>query len=183
MPGYIANEKKLNELGVQNIAIVTTNDKWVNSEWGKSVGISETNIAMCADGDGELVKQLGLVEDQGFGVGERSKRFAMVLDGGVVEHLLTDEGMDECSFTSAERLVEILTPAEVVMADDTEGSLDASTIAIAGGALLVGCLVGFGGVGDHSTATSAAAPAVQAVAPAVKSQAGSSFGLLEMYGK
>ena len=184
LPGYIANEQKLNELGVQNIAIVTTNDKWVNSEWGKSVGIGETNITMCADGDGELVRQLGLVEDQGFGLGERSKRFAMILDDGVVEYLVTDEGMDDCIFTSAERLVEILTPEpELAIADYSEDlDLDASTIAIAGGILLVVCLMSFGGGGDHSTAATSAAPAVQSVAPAVKSQAGTSFGLLEMYG-
>ena len=51
--------------------------------------------AILSDGDGELVHELRLVEDMGFGVGVRSKRFALVLEDGKVSHLQVDDGMDD----------------------------------------------------------------------------------------
>jgi peroxiredoxin len=39
---------------------------------------------MLSDGDGDLVKALGLVDDMGYGLGVRSQRFALVVESGVV---------------------------------------------------------------------------------------------------
>ena len=47
---------------------------------------------MLADGNGDLTKALGLEMDgTGFGMGSRSQRFAMVLDGTTVSKLFVEE--------------------------------------------------------------------------------------------
>jgi hypothetical protein len=84
----------------------------------------------------------------GFGVGVRSKRFAMVLDTGVVTHLLTDEGMDECSATAAANLLSVLTPPP----DEVEGEEMGEMVHVRGAvAGLVAGLVQFWGI-THTAA-------------------------------
>lgn len=91
-------------------------------------------ITLLCDGDGDLVKNMGLADDMGFGIGVRSKRFAMVTENGKVAELVTDEGMDDCSSTSAEKLIERLTPEAV----GSEAGVD---IKVLGGAASVVAVV------------------------------------------
>ena len=48
---------------------------------------TKSGLLMLSDGDGDVVKALGLVDDMGFGLGVRSQRFALVLKDGVVDHV------------------------------------------------------------------------------------------------
>ena len=125
LPGYIENHSKFAKLGVDNIAVITTNDVFVNKAWSEDAGIDSQDtspITFISDGDGELVKELGLVEDMGFknGVGTRSKRFALVVEDGVVIELQVDDGMDDCSASSAENMIKILTPEDVAVESEEE---------------------------------------------------------------
>ena len=205
LPGFIAASSRLNQLGVQTIAVVTTNDKFVNEEWARNVGLISENgggassvnqkpaITILADGDANLVKALGLAEDMGFGVGVRAKRFALVCEEGVVTNVLTDdEGMDRCEMTSAANLVKILTPPEL---ERTQGQeMDQTTLAAMIGTGLVALAVlammvmgGGGGDHDHTTTTTAATvslPAAKSAAAAVKAGTeASQFTLLKQFGK
>ena len=186
LPGYIVNHSKFSKLGVDNIAVITTNDVFVNKAWSEDAGIDTQDtspITFISDGDGELVKELGLVEDMGFknGVGTRSKRFALVVENGVVTVLQVDDGMDDCSASSAENMIKILTPEDVAV--ESEEEMDTQTLAlVAGGILAVFFLSSFGNHDGGSTAQ-ATASNVQAVAPVVKSVATDNMSLLEMYGR
>jgi len=119
LPGFRDNVEHFKRLGVDKIGVLTTNDRFVNSAWAQDLGVIEEEtkdvggggIVMLSDADTELVRGIGLAEDMGFGLVVRSKRFAMVIKDGVVTHLQKDEGMEECSNTSAGKLVELLTPA------------------------------------------------------------------------
>jgi peroxiredoxin len=58
--------------------------------WGKDRKVGD-KVKMLADGNGEYTRALGLEMDgSGFGLGMRGKRFAMVVDDGVVEHLAVE---------------------------------------------------------------------------------------------
>ena len=174
LPGYIENHSKFAKLGVDNIAVITTNDVFVNKAWATDAGIDSQDtspITFLSDGDGELVKELGMVEDMGFknGVGTRSKRFALVVENGVATELQVDDGMDDCSASSADNMIKILTPEDVAV--ESEEEMDPLI---------------FSSFGNHDGGSTAQATAsnVQAVAPAVKSVANdSSMSLLEMYGR
>jgi peroxiredoxin len=57
--------------------------------WGKSQNAEE--LLMLADGNGDFTKALDLVMDAtGFGMGHRSKRFAMIVDNGTVSHVAVE---------------------------------------------------------------------------------------------
>ena len=138
LPGYIKAAPKLKELGVDKIAVVTTNDRFVNDQWSKESGVTgssnEGAVTMLCDADGDLVNELGLAEDMGFGIGIRSKRFALLLEEGMVQQVFTDEGMEDCSSTSAEALVAALSPAVV---ENNDGLVSPSILAGIGGVFLI----------------------------------------------
>jgi peroxiredoxin len=101
LPGFVEKSSELRQKGVQEIACVSVNDAFVMGAWGKDQGAGG-KVRMLADGNGELAKALGLELDaSGFGMGRRSKRYAMIVDDGTVEQLLVDEsGLKESSAES-----------------------------------------------------------------------------------
>lgn len=87
LPGYLELHDKLKAKGVDTIACLAVNDVFVMDAWGKASGIGD-RILMLADGNADFTKALGLELDaSGFGMGTRGKRFAMVVNDGVVTHL------------------------------------------------------------------------------------------------
>jgi len=124
--------------------VITTNDKFVNEEWARKVGLIRNDpeggeeldhaVTLISDGDGDFVKSLGLAEDMGFGVGVRSNRFALIAEAGTVTHLAMDEGMEDCSFTSAASLVTFLTPPNSA-ASESEFELGENSMKIIGAGL------------------------------------------------
>ena len=59
--------------------------------WGKAQG-AEGKVDMLADGNGDFTRALGLEMDAtGYGMGKRSKRYAMVVDNGVVKSVSVEQ--------------------------------------------------------------------------------------------
>ena len=150
LPGFQRALPQLLQLGVDKVAILTTNDKFVNEAWMEDRGIAvhdadpdddppSTNqdMAFLCDADGDFVKAMGMADDMGFGVGVRSKRFVLVTEhGGKVTHCLTDEGMEDCSATSADNIVALLTPTKVkALSDESDGLQGMSFVIVVGVAL------------------------------------------------
>jgi peroxiredoxin len=105
LPGFLANAIKLKAKGVDRIICVAANDAHVMKAWADSQDITDDSIVMLADGNGELTKALGLVLDgSGFGLGERSQRYSMLVKDGVVEQLNIEQG-GEFKVSSAEHLL------------------------------------------------------------------------------
>lgn len=116
------NAGRFSDVGIDKIAIVTTNDRYVNEQWGSQLGaLASSDLLVLSDGDGDYVKSLGLADDMGFGVGVRSKRFVVVVQDGKVENVVVDEGMNDCSVTSAEEILKLVTPPEAVIEDSSTG--------------------------------------------------------------
>ena len=89
LPGYVVNADKIKAKGVDTIACMSVNDAFVMGAWGKSQNAEE--LLMLADGNGDLTQALGLELDaSGFGMGKRSRRFAMIVENGVVTHLAVE---------------------------------------------------------------------------------------------
>lgn len=89
LPGYVVLADKIKAKGVDSIVCLSVNDAFVMGAWGKSQNAEE--LLMVADGNGEFTKAAGLEMDAtGFGMGTRSKRYAMIVEDGVVTHLAVE---------------------------------------------------------------------------------------------
>src|SRR2546423_15509703 len=91
LPGYVIRGADLKAKGVDTIACISVNDAWVMGSWGKSQGADD--ILMLADGNGDFARAMGLDFDgSAFGLGQRSQRYAAVIEDGVVTNLSVEEG-------------------------------------------------------------------------------------------
>ena len=91
LPGYVANADDLKAKGVTKIACVAVNDAWTMAAWAESQGAGDA-IVMLADGNGDFAEAMDLVMDgTGIGLGKRSKRYAAVLEDGVITSLDVEE--------------------------------------------------------------------------------------------
>ena len=105
LPGFKDHLADIKGKGVDTVACISVNDAFVMKAWAESQGIDDDSIVMLADGNGELTKALGLVLDgSGFGLGERSQRYSMLVKDGVVTQLNIEEG-GEFKVSSAEHLI------------------------------------------------------------------------------
>jgi len=103
LPSFVDNVDAILDKGVDTVACMAVNDVFVMNAWGQSA--KADRIAMLADGNGEFAKSLGLEMDaSGFGMGERSQRFALVADDGVVSHLFI-EAPGEYRVSAAEHVL------------------------------------------------------------------------------
>jgi peroxiredoxin len=90
LPGFVDHAAELKAKGIDDIACFAVNDVFVMNAWGKDQKAGEA-VKMLADGNGDFTKAIGLEMDAtGFGMGMRSKRFAMVVNDGVVEKLFVE---------------------------------------------------------------------------------------------
>ena len=87
LPGFIDAASEFVEKGVDEIICLSVNDAWVMDAWGKAQG-TEGKVTMVGDGNAELSRAMGFASDMSkSGFGERSIRYAMVVENGVVTHL------------------------------------------------------------------------------------------------
>ena len=106
LPGYVVNADKIKAKGVDSIVCVAVNDAFVMDAWGKDRNADE--LVMAGDGNADFTQALGLEMDgTGFGLGNRSQRYAMVVDDGVVTTLAV-EAPGAFEVSKAEAILEAL---------------------------------------------------------------------------
>ena len=87
LPGYLAGLDTLKAHGIDEIWCLAVNDAYVMAAWGREQG-AIGKVRMLGDGSGELTRKLGLDVDLGkSGMGQRCRRFSMLIDDGVVKQL------------------------------------------------------------------------------------------------
>lgn len=92
LPGYVVHHDAIKGKGVDAIACLSVNDAFVMGAWGEAQNVGET-ILMLADGNAAFTEAVGLELDLTANqMGVRSRRYAMVVDDGVVTHLNVEEG-------------------------------------------------------------------------------------------
>ena len=109
LPSYVEKADELKGKGVDEIACISVNDPFVMAAWGQRDG--STDITMLADGNGQFADAVGLTMDGSkFGMGQRSQRYSMIVDDGVVEQLNV-EAPGEYRASSAENMLDQLATA------------------------------------------------------------------------
>lgn len=108
LPGFVLRAEDLRAHGVELIACVAVNDVFVMHAWGRSREVGD-QVLMLADGNGELARALGLDIDLSVaGLGVRNRRFAAILEDGVVRHLGVEEKGSDVTVSSAEAVLAAL---------------------------------------------------------------------------
>jgi glutaredoxin/glutathione-dependent peroxiredoxin len=107
VPGFVANYDRLKDAGVDEIWCISVNDPHVLHAWEQSLN-SAGKVRMMGDGNCDYTRKLGLeidFTDRNWGF--RSRRYAMLVEDGVVKALNVEEpGKFEVS--SAEDMLKIL---------------------------------------------------------------------------
>ncbi|MFT7562161.1 MAG: peroxiredoxin [Flavobacteriales bacterium] len=90
LPGFVVLADEIKAKGVDSIICTSVNDAFVMGAWGKQQNAE--HIIMLADGNGDFAEALGLgLDARGHQMGMRSKRYAMIVNNGIVELLNVDE--------------------------------------------------------------------------------------------
>lgn len=91
IPGYEKKYDEIKALGVDEIYCLSVNDAFVMFNWAKQLGIE--NVKMLPDGSGKFTEGMGmLVKKDNLGYGNRSWRYSMVVNDGVVEKMFIEPG-------------------------------------------------------------------------------------------
>lgn len=113
-PNFERLADEFKALGVDGVYCVSVNDAFVMFQWGKNLGLQK--IRLLPDGSGNFTRRMGmLINKDHLGFGQRSWRYAMVVDDNTITHWfeepgINDVGADEDPYgaTAPERILAVL---------------------------------------------------------------------------
>lgn len=108
LPGFVDRVEEFKTRGIDAIACTAVNDIFVLTNWAKDTGATG-KIEMLADGSGDFAKAIGLdIDLSNFGLGLRSKRYAMLVEDGVVKILNVEDSPPLAEKSSASNLCSMI---------------------------------------------------------------------------
>jgi peroxiredoxin len=108
LPGFLDQAEAIKAKGVDAIVCVAVNDPFVLSAWEKARNVNG-RVQILSDGNAEFARALGLDFDgSGFGLGTRSKRYAMIIEDGTVKTLLIEDAPPQAEKSSATAILALL---------------------------------------------------------------------------
>lgn len=108
MPGFVSRVDEIKAKGVDAVVCTAVNDVFVLHQWAKDTD-AEGHITMLADGSAAFAKSLGLEIDlTAHGLGIRSKRYAMLVDDGVVKVVNVEDAPPAHGVSSAETICSLI---------------------------------------------------------------------------
>ncbi|MGX9351905.1 redoxin family protein [Shimia sp. W99] len=107
LPSFMRTAEAFRAKGVDEIICMSVNDPWVMDAWDKSMGASDAGITMLADPAGDLTMAMGLdFSAPVVGFVNRTRRFAAIVDDGVIQALNEETERGVCDRTAGETLLE-----------------------------------------------------------------------------
>ena len=105
LPSFVNSMDKVKKKGITKVICISINDPYVMDAWGKSYN-ALGKIIMVGDSRGEFTKSIGAEIDLKFakGLGIRSGRYTMLIDGGVLKKVVEEVG--KCETTTAENFLD-----------------------------------------------------------------------------
>ena len=109
VPSFIRTKDGFDAKGVDEIICVSVNDPFVMKAWGADTGAANAGITMLGDAESAFTKAIGMDFDAPpAGLVARSKRYAMLVEDGVVKLLNEEASPGECEVSAGEALLEAL---------------------------------------------------------------------------
>jgi peroxiredoxin len=107
LPGFVIRVDEIKAKGVDTIACISVNDPFVMGAWARDQKVPDA-VVMLADGNGEFTRAVGLEMDgSAVGLGARSKRYAAVIEDGIVTGLYVEPERG-LTVSSAESILGVL---------------------------------------------------------------------------
>lgn len=107
LPGFLELADAFRSKGVEVVACTAVNDVEVMKAWFEAKQVGDAILPL-ADGNAELAAALGLeMDSRPFGMGIRSRRYAALLDDGVVQAIGIDAPGEVAASSAAAMLQEI----------------------------------------------------------------------------
>ncbi len=92
LPGFEEKYDDFIGLGIDDIYCISVNDGFVMNAWAQDQNIGK--VKLIPDGNAYFTRSMGmLVSKSNLGFGDRSWRYAMVVDNGIISKLFLEEGM------------------------------------------------------------------------------------------
>lgn len=106
LPGFVQHADAFKAKGVDTIACTAVNDPFVLKHWANDVG-AEGKVMFLADGNADFAQAIGAdLDASAVGLGTRSKRYAMLVEDGLVKSVHVEDAPTEVTTSSAEVLLE-----------------------------------------------------------------------------
>lgn len=109
LPSFIRTADQFRAKGIDEIICIAVNDPHVMRYWGRISGAEEAGITLLADPGAEFTRAVGMdysMPDRG--MLNRSKRYAMLVEDGVVRRLYLEEATGVCEISGGESLLEAI---------------------------------------------------------------------------
>ena len=91
LPGYEALYNEFKQAGIDEVYCLSVNDTFVMNAWAKKLNVSK--VKLLPDGSGAFTKALGmLVKKDNLGFGERSWRYSIYAEDGVIKKAFVESG-------------------------------------------------------------------------------------------
>ena len=109
IPNILMHKAALEAKGVEEILVICVNDPFVMQAWEKSSGADEGALTFLADADASFTKAMGMTLTAPIvGFYNRSRRYAMLVDDGVVAALLIEEEPASIVTSGADALLAVM---------------------------------------------------------------------------
>jgi peroxiredoxin len=91
LPGYEAKYQEFKDIGVDEVYCLSVNDAFVMKQWADKLGAK--NVKVLPDGNGDFSRGMGmLVKKENLGFGERSWRYSMYVEDGIIKKMFIEPG-------------------------------------------------------------------------------------------
>ncbi|CUH78426.1 peroxiredoxin [Tropicibacter naphthalenivorans] len=106
VPSFMRTIEDFKAKGVDEVICLSVNDPFVMGAWGESTGATAAGISMLGDAASEFTKAVGMdFTAPPAGLIDRSKRYALVAEDGVVTVLHAEENPGVCDISGGEALL------------------------------------------------------------------------------
>ncbi len=106
VPSFIKTKDDFAAKGVDEILCISVNDVFVMDAWARSTGAKDAGIAMLGDPAAEFTKAMGRAfSAPPVGLIDRSQRYAMLVEDGVVKHFALDDQPGTCEASCGEAML------------------------------------------------------------------------------
>ena len=106
VPSFIRTKDQFAAKGVEEIICVSVNDPFVMKAWGEATGATAAGLTMLADADSSFTKAIGMdFSAPPAGLIARSRRYAMLVEDGVVKLMEIEQAPGTCEISGGESLL------------------------------------------------------------------------------